>query len=125
MEPQPLPQIRRKELRQVSWYPQRSTTVAMSGSSLFQNDATRDPDSYLCQVLALELRDQLLQPLIVRFDANRFENAFNVGSGWGGVATKTQEKVCCEMLHFAGSCNLELIAVPRSFQASQNSETVQ
>jgi hypothetical protein len=55
---------------------------------------------YLWDVLALEFSKELLEALIVSIDANGAKNTLDVGCGGRSVATKAEEKVSCEMLHF-------------------------
>merc|ERR1719262_318220 len=43
----------------------------------------------------------LLLFLILGLDSNGLEDGLDVGFGWGGVTTDGEEKVCCEVLHFA------------------------
>lgn len=56
--------------------------------------------SYLTDVLALELRHELAQTLIIGLNANGLEDLLYVGGGRRGVSTKAEEKVSCEVLHF-------------------------
>lgn len=58
---------------------------------------------YLLQILALKLTDQLVQAVVVGFDANGVENLLDILCGWGGVATEAEEKVSCEVLHYGFS----------------------
>merc|ERR1712098_254757 len=55
----------------------------------------------LLDVLALELRDKGGETLIIGLDSNGLEDGLDVGFGWGGATTDGEEKVCCEVLHFA------------------------
>lgn len=59
-------------------------------------------DSYLVDVLALELRQELVQTLGVGLDTNGLEDLLDVGGAGGGVTTQGEEKVSGEVLHFAG-----------------------
>ena len=56
--------------------------------------------SYLVDVLALELADESVQTVIVSLDANGLKDLLDIGGGRGGVASKAEEQVSCEMLHF-------------------------
>jgi hypothetical protein len=56
--------------------------------------------SYLVDVLALKLGEELLQALIVSLNANGGEDTLDVGGGGGLVATEAEEEVSCEVLHF-------------------------
>jgi hypothetical protein len=58
--------------------------------------------TYLVDILALELRDELLKTLIVSLDTDGLEDLLDVGGGRRGVATKAKEKVSREMLHCDG-----------------------
>jgi len=55
---------------------------------------------YLVDVLALKLRDELVKTLLIGLNSNGFENSLDVVGRRGGVATETEEEVCCEVLHF-------------------------
>lgn len=57
---------------------------------------------YLVDVLALELRQELGQAVIISLNANGAEDRLDVGSGGRGVATEGEEEVSCEVLHFEG-----------------------
>lgn len=54
----------------------------------------------LLDVLALKLRDELLQALLVGVNANRPEDTLDVGGRRGGVSGKAEEEKSCEVLHF-------------------------
>ena len=54
---------------------------------------------YFLDILAFKFRDQLVQTLFVSVDTNGFENTLDVGRRWGGVASKAEEEVSCEVLH--------------------------
>jgi hypothetical protein len=54
----------------------------------------------LLEVLALELSDDLLEALGVSVDADGGEDLLDVGSRGGLVASKGEEEVSCEVLHF-------------------------
>lgn len=58
--------------------------------------------AYLTDVLALELGDESVQALVVSLDTDGVEDSLDVGSRGGGVATKAEEEVSCEVLHFEG-----------------------
>ena len=51
-------------------------------------------------VLALELRDQSVETLIISFDSDGFENALDVLCRRRGVTAEVEEKVCRKVLHF-------------------------
>ena len=56
--------------------------------------------SYLLQILALELTEELFQAVTVGLDANRFKDFSDIGGGGVGVSAKAEKEVSCEMLHF-------------------------
>lgn len=58
--------------------------------------------SYLLDVLVLELRQELLETLILSIDADGLEDLLDVLSGGRGVTAKGEEHVSCEVLHFEG-----------------------
>lgn len=55
--------------------------------------------SYLANVLAFELLEERLETLLIRFDADSAEDAFDVLGRRRGVAGEAEEEVCCEVLH--------------------------
>ena len=57
---------------------------------------------YLRDVLALKLRDERVQALVVSLDTDGGEDGLDIGGRGGGVATEAEEEVSCEMLHFEG-----------------------
>lgn len=57
-------------------------------------------ESYLLDVLALELGDQGVEALVVSLNANGLENGLDIGGRGGGVASEAEKKVSCEVLHF-------------------------
>jgi hypothetical protein len=52
------------------------------------------------EILALQLRNELGETLLISLDSDRLENGSDVLGGWGRVATEGEEKVCSEVLHF-------------------------
>lgn len=58
--------------------------------------------TYLVDVLALKLLNELVEALVVGLDTDRLENGLDVGGRGRGVASKAEEKVSSEMLHFVG-----------------------
>lgn len=62
----------------------------------------KEVSTYLGNVLALELRDQLGQAIGIGLDADGREDGLDVLGGGGGVATEAEEEVSCEVLHFVG-----------------------
>jgi len=58
--------------------------------------------AYLVDVFALKLREQLLQALIVRLDADRAKDFLDIFGGRGAIASEAEEQVCCKMLHGDG-----------------------
>jgi hypothetical protein len=67
--------------------------------------------TYLVDVLALELGDELGETLLIGLDANGRKDGLDILSGWGGVTANSEEKVCCEVLHFDCSRGLVRTAV--------------
>jgi len=60
--------------------------------------------SYLVDILVLKLRDELVESLIIRVDADRGEDALDIRGRWAGVASKAEEEICREVLHFLSAC---------------------
>lgn len=58
--------------------------------------------SYLVDVLALKLGDELVETVGVSIDADGLEDLLDVFGGGRGVSTEAEEKVGCEVLHFDG-----------------------
>lgn len=58
--------------------------------------------SYLVDVLALELRNELLETLIVSLDTDGLKDLLDVGGRGGGVATEPEKEVRSQVLHFDG-----------------------
>lgn len=56
--------------------------------------------SYLVDVLALKLREELLKALVISLNADRLEDGGDVLSGGAGVAAELEEEVSCQVLHF-------------------------
>lgn len=56
--------------------------------------------SYLVDVLARELRDELLKTLILGLNADGAEDSLDILSRGGGVAAEGEQEVSCEVLHF-------------------------
>lgn len=67
--------------------------------------------SYLLDVLALELSNELVKALRVGLNTNGLKDSLDVGSRGAGVATKTEEEVGRKVLHFFGCC-AKLALVP-------------
>ena len=69
-------------------------------------------------ILALELRDELPETLLISLNANGTEDLLDIVSRRGGVATDLEEEVCSEMTHLSGteglvsSCSSESTRVP-------------
>jgi hypothetical protein len=53
----------------------------------------------LANVFALELRDELVETLLVRLDARRGKQTGHVRGGRSGVAASDQKQVCSQMSH--------------------------
>lgn len=60
--------------------------------------------THLVDVLALELREELLQTLVVSLNADGLEDALDVLCAWAGVATEAEQEVCCEAI----SCQIHV-----------------
>lgn len=58
--------------------------------------------SYLVDILALEFFEELVKTVLVGFNTDRVEDFLDVLGGRLGVASKAEEKVSCEVLHFDG-----------------------
>ena len=58
--------------------------------------------SYLVDVLALELRDELLEALLIGLDTDGVEDLLDVGGRGRGVAAEAEEQVSRKVLHFDG-----------------------
>lgn len=54
-------------------------------------------------VLALELRDELREAVVISLDANRVENLLDVTRRRGGLATDLEEEVCSNVTHLVGA----------------------
>lgn len=54
----------------------------------------------LVDVLALELRDELVEALVIGLNADGLKDSLDVLGRGGGVATEAEEKVSGEVLHF-------------------------
>ena len=57
-------------------------------------------NSYLLDVLALELGDELVETLRLGVDANGLKDGLDVRGSRGLVAAELEEEVGCEVLHF-------------------------
>ena len=55
--------------------------------------------AYFLEILALELRDQLGETLVISFDTDGSEDGLDIFLGGRGIATKGEEEISCEMLH--------------------------
>ena len=56
--------------------------------------------SYLLQILALELTEELFQAVTIGLDANGFKDFSDIGGRGVGVSAETEKEVSREMLHF-------------------------
>ena len=69
--------------------------------------------SHLVDVLAVELRQECLQAVVIGLDTDGRENVLDVGSRRGGVSTEGEEEVGCEMLHLDGDLvSAVMLAIP-------------
>lgn len=57
----------------------------------------------LIDVLALELREELVETALVGVNTDGGENTLDVGGGGGGVATEAEEEKSGEVLHCESS----------------------
>jgi hypothetical protein len=55
--------------------------------------------TYRVHVLALELRDELGETLLIGLDSNRVEDLLDVRRGGRGVAADLEEEVCSDVTH--------------------------
>lgn len=69
--------------------------------------------SYLVDVLALKLRQQLAQALGVDLDSDGLDDLLNVIGGGLVVAAESEEEVGCEVLHFERFCMRSLVRILR------------
>lgn len=58
--------------------------------------------TYSVDIFSLELRDQLLEALVIGLDANCIEDLFDIAGRRGGVAADLKEEVCRNMTHLLG-----------------------
>ena len=49
--------------------------------------------TYLLDVLALKLGDELVETLAIGLNSNGLEDGLDVAGGWGGVTRKVEEEV--------------------------------
>lgn len=67
--------------------------------------------TYLVDVLARELGEELLETLILGLDADGAEDGLDVLGRGGGVAAEGEEEVGCEVLHFEGSARKGVVSI--------------
>lgn len=65
----------------------------------FQPPASRSRSSYLVDVFAFELFEELGETVFISVDADRGQDTLDIGLGGVGVAGKAEEEVGCEVLH--------------------------
>jgi len=53
----------------------------------------------LADVFAFELGDELVEPLLLGFNADRVKELLDVRSGWARLSPEGKEQVRCEVLH--------------------------
>lgn len=68
-------------------------------SSVSRLSCLKFNSTYSIDIFALELRDQLIEAVIIGLDANRSENLLDVSSRRGGVTADLKEEVCSDMTH--------------------------
>lgn len=76
--------------------------------------ARSDLDAYLVDVLALELRDELLETGVIGLNTDGLKDSLDVGSGGGGVTTESEKKVGREVLHCDCGCRSVFLGRNRS-----------
>jgi hypothetical protein len=82
-------------------------------------DASRiraELETHLVDVLALELRDQLLQPGLIGLNTTSGEERLDVSGGWGGVTTEREEEIRGDVLHFVSEKEKEKEKEKESFR---------
>lgn len=67
--------------------------------------------AHLVDVLALELREELGETLLIGLDADGLEDGLDVLSGGGGVATELEKEVSGQVLHFDGCAARSAVSV--------------
>lgn len=68
--------------------------------------------SYLVDVLALELGEELLETLVISIDTDGFEEFGDVFGAGALVSTKAEEEVCCEAVELVRRVQNESLAEP-------------
>lgn len=58
--------------------------------------------AYLVDVLALELRDELVEALVIGLDTDGVEDLLDVAGRRGGVATEPEKEIRSQVLHGDG-----------------------
>jgi hypothetical protein len=56
--------------------------------------------AYLLDVLALEFREEGVEAVLIGVDTDRLKDALDISGRGAGVATKAEQEVGCEVLHF-------------------------
>ncbi len=51
--------------------------------------------AYIVQILALDLTEQFLDPVVIRLDSDGVEHIFDIFCRGRVVSAKNEEKVCC------------------------------
>ena len=75
------------------------------GSKQLVSNITREKSFAKCitnlvDVLALELRDELVETLVIGVNTNGRENTLDISGRGGSVASEGEEEVGCHVLHF-------------------------
>lgn len=65
--------------------------------------------SYLVDVLALELGDELLETLVISIDTDGIEEFGDVFGAGALVSTKTEEEVCSEAVDWLKKCKMRVL----------------
>jgi hypothetical protein len=69
--------------------------------------------SYLVDVLALELGEELLETFVISFDTDGAEDSLDVFGAGAVVATEAEKEVCCETVGLVSECSGESLVEPR------------
>ncbi len=70
--------------------------------------------AYLVDVLALELRDELVETGAIGLNTDGLKDSLDVGSGGRGVTTESEKEVGREVLHFECGCRRVFLGRNRS-----------
>lgn len=51
--------------------------------------------AYIVQILALDLTEQFLDPIVIRLDSDGVKHGFDIFRRGGVVPAKNEEEICC------------------------------